>query len=246
MRRLDPHGPLAFDTRALGPGSARSETRTVPAPADLGAGMVHVPPSADMRVDAQLEGVSDGVLVTATVTAPLAGECARCLDAFSSQLTVTFQELFSGEAGQAGDDDAAGRDEYLLDGDILDLEPALRDALVLELPLSPLCRPDCPGLCAECGARLADAGPGHGHAGSGGPWAALRDFRVAGAAGDGETAADGAEQAGSAAGGPAAVRKQARHGQARSEQAGPEDDQEQDDRHGTPASGPAAQRAEEL
>ncbi len=54
-------------------------------------------------------------------------------------------------------------EERFLDGDFLDLEPAFRDAVVLALPLSPLCRDDCPGLCAECGAKLADVGPEHGH-----------------------------------------------------------------------------------
>ena len=57
----------------------------------------------------------------------------------------------------------ADEDGYSLDGDLLDLEPVLRDALVLALPLAPLCRQDCPGLCAECGALLAQAGPDHGH-----------------------------------------------------------------------------------
>jgi uncharacterized protein len=113
----------------------------------------------ELELDVRLEGVAEGVLVTATVRAPLVGECARCLDLFASATEVRFTELF---AYEAGDDDAD--DEYLLDGDLLDLEPALRDALVLELPLAPLCADDCPGLCSECGVRLADAGAGHGHA----------------------------------------------------------------------------------
>jgi uncharacterized protein len=121
------------------------------------------------------------VLVTAAVTAPLAGECARCLDQFISTMNVRFQELFGYRADSDDDDEEY---EYLLDGDLLDLEPALRDALVLELPLSPLCAADCQGLCSECGARLADADPGHGHAAAGGVWAALKDFRVAGTGAD--------------------------------------------------------------
>jgi uncharacterized protein len=114
--------------------------------------------------------VTDGVLVTATATAPLAGECARCLDEFTSSMVVSFQELFVEPGEEAGDDG------YLLDGDFLDLEPALRDALVLELPLSPLCAVDCPGLCSECGIRLADAEPDHWHEGDGGVWAVLKDL----------------------------------------------------------------------
>jgi len=179
-RRIDPRGPLVFDTRVLGPGTARSETRTAPAPAELGAGLVWVPEGGDLDLDVQLEGVTEGVLVTATVTAPLAGECARCLDPFSSAMRVRFQELFSYQGTSEYEPDSESDDGYLLDGDLLDLEPALRDALVLELPLSPLCADDCPGLCSECGVLLAEAGPGHGHADPGGVWAVLEDFAAAG------------------------------------------------------------------
>lgn len=160
-RRLDPRLPLVLDTRTLGLADVRSVTLAVPAPASLGVELVSVPEGAELELDVQLERVTEGVLVTGTVRAPLVGECARCLDLFASATEVRFTELFTHEAG---DDDADG---YLLDGDLLDLEPALRDALVLELPLAPLCAEDCPGLCSECGARLADAGAGHGHADAG-------------------------------------------------------------------------------
>ncbi|HTS99924.1 MAG TPA: YceD family protein [Streptosporangiaceae bacterium] len=160
-RRLDPRLPLVFDTRTLGPAAMRSVTSTVPAPANLGVELVSVPEEAELELDVRLERVTEGVLVTGTVRAPLVGECARCLDLFASATEVRFTELFTHEPG---DDDADG---YLLDGDLLDLEPALRDALVLELPLAPLCAEDCPGLCSECGVRLADAGAGHGHADAG-------------------------------------------------------------------------------
>lgn len=134
--------------------------------------MVRVPEGGDLELDVQLEGVTEGVLVTATVTAPLAGECARCLEPFTSATRVRFQELFAlAEA-------VAGPDGYVLDAGLLDLEPALRDALVLELPLSPLCADDCQGLCSECGVRLADAEPGHGHAQRGPMWEALKNVRV--------------------------------------------------------------------
>jgi len=176
-RRLDPRGPLVFDIRTLGPASARSESRIVAAPAELGSGMVRVPEGGKLRVDVLLEDVTDGVLVTASVAAPLAGECARCLDEFSSSTHVRFRELFATEAGGSGDDG------YVLDGDLLDLEPALRDALVLDLPLSPLCKQDCPGLCSTCGVRLADAAADHGHPDEGGVWAVLKDLFPPSAAG---------------------------------------------------------------
>jgi uncharacterized protein len=171
--RLDPRGPLVFDTRQLPrrPGSVRTETRTVPAPADLHTGMAGVREDTDLRLDVTLESVTEGVLVTAKAAAPVTGECARCLEPVAQTIEVSFLELFSYEQG-AGDTDEDG---YSLDGDLLDLEPVLRDALVLALPLAPLCRQDCPGLCAECGALLAQAGSEHGHEHAIDPrWAGLR------------------------------------------------------------------------
>jgi uncharacterized protein len=131
----------------------------VPAPADLNAGLAGIPEGSDLRLDVTLESVTEGVLATVTAVAPVTGECARCLEPVAQTIEVRCQELFGYEQG-AGD---ADEDGYALDGDLLDLEPVLRDALVLALPLAPLCRQDCPGLCAECGALLAQAGPEHGH-----------------------------------------------------------------------------------
>jgi uncharacterized protein len=145
----------------------------------MGVELARVPAGAELDLDVQLEGVAEGVLVTATVSGPLVGECARCLEPFASVMKVRFQELFAlGEdAGETdGADDA---DSYRLDASgLLDLEPALRDAIVLELPLSPLCEDDCQGLCVECGVRLADAEPGHRHEERGTMWAALKDFEA--------------------------------------------------------------------
>jgi uncharacterized protein len=181
-KRLDPRNPLVFDTRDLGPGTARTLSRTCAAPEHLGVEMARIPVGADLELEIQLEGVAEGVLVTASVMAPLAGECARCLEPFASATQVRFQELFTLEPEESVDSDqSAGEESYLLDGSgQLDLEPALRDAVVLELPLSPLCEDDCRGLCPECGVRLADAEPGHGHEQLGPMWAALKDYRAAG------------------------------------------------------------------
>jgi uncharacterized protein len=176
---LDSRNPLVFDTRDLGPGSVRTLRRTVPAPEYLGVEMARVPAGADVELDVQLEGVSEGVLVTATVSGPLAAECARCLEPFTSATKVRFQELFVWPEN-AEPDSAEEADNYQLDATgLLDLEPALRDAVVLELPLSPLCEDGCLGLCSECGIRLADAEPGHRHQQRSALWDVLKDFRVA-------------------------------------------------------------------
>jgi uncharacterized protein len=156
-------GDFVFDMRALGkhPGEFRDETRTVHAPDGIGSGLILVPAGADVVLDLRFAAVSEGVLVTGSAVAPLAGECARCLDPLTDSAEVSFQELYRylPDPGEDADDG----EERFLDGDLLDLEPAFRDAVVLALPLSPLCREDCPGLCPECGVKLADAEPDHGH-----------------------------------------------------------------------------------
>lgn len=170
LRSLDPRAPLVLDTRELGrrPGSMRRLARTVPAPGQLGTGMIGVPAGAPVELRLRLEAVMEGVLVSGTVRAPLSGECARCLDAFAAELEVELQELYV-YPDCAPDDDEALR----LEGDLLDLEPALRDAVVVDLPLAPTCREECPGLCATCGERLAELPAGHAHDVLDPRWAAL-------------------------------------------------------------------------
>jgi uncharacterized protein len=184
-----PRGALVFDMRQLGrqAGSALTQTRTVPAPDDLRLELIGVPAGADVALEVRFEAVSEGVLATGTATVPLAGECARCLAPLTSSATAGFQELYLNADGRHDRHDKHDKHDeqeeqdaeelYHLDGDLLDLEPAFRDAVVLALPMSPLCREDCPGLCAECGVPLADAGPGHRHDAAIDPrWAALQQF----------------------------------------------------------------------
>ena len=176
---LDSRNPLVFDTRDLAPGVARTLSRTIPAPDHMGVELARVPAGAELELEIQLEGVAEGVLATATVSGPLVGECARCLEPFASVMKVRFQELFTLGDGPVQMDGAEDADSYRLDPSrLLDLEPALRDAIVLDLPLSPLCEAGCKGLCVECGIRLADAEPGHRHEERGTMWAALKDFQA--------------------------------------------------------------------
>jgi uncharacterized protein len=174
LTRIDPRDPFVIDTRTLGrrPGSMRKESHTVPAPADLGVEMVGVPEGADIELDIRLEAVMEGVLISGTARAPLSGECARCLDPLTSSIEVDFQELYVYDDTRSGE--SAEDDERRLEGDLIDLEPVVRDAMVLALPLSPLCQDDCPGLCSECGVRLADAEPDHHHEAVDPRWAALQ------------------------------------------------------------------------
>jgi len=180
-----PRGALVFDMRSLSrqAGSARARRLVVPAPEDLRLELARVPGGADVELDLRFEAVTEGILVTGSATAPLVGECARCLAPLASTVTASFTELYlyDGHDQHDGDDQHEWHDEYeepdeerYLDGDLLDLEQAFRDAVVLALPMSPLCRDDCPGLCVECGVPLAEAGPGHRHEAAPDPrWAAL-------------------------------------------------------------------------
>ena len=171
----DPRSPYVFDVRLLGrrPGSMREDRRRIPAPADLGGELIGVPEGAPLAVDVRLESVTEGVLVTSTVTAPLRGECARCLDPITDELVVDIVELFA--YPDSATDETTSEDEvHRLGGDLLDLEPVVRDAVVLGLPWTPLCRPDCAGLCPTCGERLDQLPDDHTHDTIDPRWAALR------------------------------------------------------------------------
>jgi uncharacterized protein len=175
--RLDPRRPLVLDARELGrrPGSMRAVTRTVPAPDGLGVDLARVPAGEPLELDLRLESVVEGVLVSGTVTAPVTGECARCLGPVGDRLVVDVQELFAYE--DSATEETTEQDEVShLIGDHLDLEPVVRDAVVLALPLSPLCREDCRGLCPDCGEVLDELPADHSHDAPLDPrWAALAD-----------------------------------------------------------------------
>ena len=161
VSNLNPRSPLVVDTHELGrrAGSMRELSYTVPAPEGIGISAIGVPTGSDIELDLRLESVVEGVLVTGTAVVNLLGECSRCLDPIADQIDVDLQELYrypeldaygrpSKEAPTEPDEDD---DTLYLDGDLLDLEPIVRDAVVLDLPIAPLCQEDCAGLCPECG-----------------------------------------------------------------------------------------------
>jgi uncharacterized protein len=163
-----------LDTRELGrrPGSSRKVSRSTSAPADLGIELMSVPEGEQIDLDLLLEAVMEGVLVTGSAQAEVSGECARCLEPIGESLSVDFCELFVYDDRDETIEDGE-LDVSRLEGDLLDLEPVLRDAVVLALPFQPLCQPDCPGLCPDCGLRLA-TDPEHTHEAPIDPrWAAL-------------------------------------------------------------------------
>lgn len=168
-------GPFVINTRDLPrrEGSMREMQLTVTAEQPLGSEVIAVAAGSPIELDLRLESVSEGVLVTGTASADAVGECVRCLREVTEHVVVDLTELFGYRGGrqvaQEDDDDPLP----LLDGDLLDLESTVTDALVPALPFRPLCAPDCAGLCSECGIRLDDAEPGHAHEVLDPRWAAL-------------------------------------------------------------------------
>ncbi len=178
--RPDPTSPWVFSIHELGrsPGSTRSYTRTIPAPdesARLGLdSIIYVPAGEPVELAVRLESVTEGVYVSGTAQAALAGECARCLDPLTDHIVVEIGELFA--YPDSATDETTDADELpRVVGEYIDLVQTVRDAIGLALPLAPLCRPDCRGLCVDCGEKWADLPPGHGHETLDPRWAALRE-----------------------------------------------------------------------
>lgn len=186
MKRTNAAGPMVIDLHAVHlqrrPGSMVTIERVVPSPGDLGLALAQVPRDSEMALQARLESVLEGVLVTGTIDVHVVAECARCLDPLDWEETVEFRELFRYPAtdhrGNVVDDPAEGEDPLpVVEDDRIDLEPVLRDAIVPQLPMSPTCRSDCAGLCPTCGVRRDDD-PGHRHEEVDPRWAALESLRL--------------------------------------------------------------------
>ncbi|MBK0418260.1 DUF177 domain-containing protein [Leucobacter sp. CSA1] len=152
------------------PGEMRERERDIVVPEQLGEALAEIPAGERMDLALRLESVHEGILVSADVRTTMHAECGRCLTKFTTPFQVEFQELFAYTPTEA--------DEYEVHGDHVDLEPPLRDAVVLALPFQPVCRPDCPGLDPESG-ELRDAEADAAPAVSIDPrWAALAEFKA--------------------------------------------------------------------
>jgi uncharacterized protein len=160
----DPGSPLVVNIARLGrrPGSMFAMQDTVASPARIGLEMIGIAPGAPLDLDLRVESVSEGVLVSGTLSAPITGECSRCLTPFAERIVVDLTELFAypdSLTEATTDEDEVGR----VVNDFVDLRQPIVDAVGLELPFSPVCRTDCPGLCPKCGVALATAEPDHHH-----------------------------------------------------------------------------------
>ncbi|MGL4831927.1 MAG: YceD family protein [Propionibacteriaceae bacterium] len=166
---MSPHQPspdvrssLVIQTHELrrGAGQMCEIERVAQAPAELGTDVIGVPQGSPIDLELRLESVSEGILVSGFAKAELVGECVRCLDTISQPCEIDMQELYVYPEGDAEVDE--DDDTHYVVNDCLDLEPLIRDAVVLELPFAPLCSEDCLGLCPTCGLNL-NHDPQHDH-----------------------------------------------------------------------------------
>jgi uncharacterized protein len=160
--------PLVINISRLGrrPGSMMTFAETVPSPSRMGLDLIGIDQGAPRTLDLRIESVSEGVLVSGTVTGPTAGECARCLTPITGDVEIDLTELFAypdSATDETTESDEIGRVGASGEPDTVDLEQPIIDAIGMALPFSPLCGPDCAGLCPECGVPLATAEPGHQH-----------------------------------------------------------------------------------
>jgi uncharacterized protein len=170
-------GPWIIDTRDLvrQPGASRHYQRSAKLDQRLGlADVIRVPEGTEVDIGVLCESAGEGIWVSGTASATAEGECARCLDPVTEEIEVEISELFAypdTATEETTDSDEVSR---LVD-ELIDLEPMVRDAIVLALPPAPLCREDCPGLCVDCGRKWVELGPDHRHERIDPRWAALRE-----------------------------------------------------------------------
>lgn len=176
MRSPTP-APIVIDVSDLveQPGATRPVNLAVPPPDGLELPLATV--AGDVQVDGVLESLVDGILCRGTVAATVRLACSRCLEPLTDDLRTDVAELY-GDAGAPAPDRAPPEEGFAVDGGLIDLDPLLRDVVAAAVPLQPLCRDDCAGLCAQCGIDLNRAACDCRSETHDPRWAALRGLRL--------------------------------------------------------------------
>lgn len=131
------------------PGSTR-RVQVQPTAAELAVADTRVADDEAVDVDLTVESANGGLVVHGTAATRVALVCARCLEPMGSVVTAEIDEVFQRVPEHP--------DAVALEGEQLDLRPVVREVVLLSIPVAPLCRADCPGLCPTCGTELA-SGP---------------------------------------------------------------------------------------
>ena len=190
--------PFLFNTHDLPrrPGEMREYELTIDSHEELGFEVLSIAADEPIDIDLRIESVAEGILASATVRTEASGECGRCLDAVFYDVDESFQELYEyvEDPRQARKKNKPGKrrpqkssnkdlgedlDEDLvrqMDGELIDLDGPIRDAIILNLPINPLCSPDCPGLCPDCGLKWTEPPEDHAHAPADIRWAGLENW----------------------------------------------------------------------
>ncbi len=151
----------------------------------IGVPLIGVPAGDVIEADLRLESVTEGVLLSAEIYAEAHGECIRCLDPVSVVIDRKIQELYryepTNEKGrkkkrESEDLDLDIDDELQMEGDLLNLEIPIIDAIILALPVNPLCDEECLGLCPDCGEKWEKLPEGHAHEVVDARWSGLRSL----------------------------------------------------------------------
>lgn len=155
----------------------------IDSPARIGVPLIAVPEGDLIELDVRAESVTEGVLITAEIYAIAHGECIRCLDPVEEVIDRTIQELYRyeptddrGRKSRKKDDEEGDLDEeeiLYMQGEVADLELPIIDAIILSLPINPLCDPDCMGLCPDCGEKWESLPEDHAHEVTDIRWAGL-------------------------------------------------------------------------
>ena len=173
--------PFILNTHDLPrrPGEMKEFELDIPAPVRIGLPLIAVPEGDAIELDIRLESVAEGVLVTADLYTVAVGECIRCLDEVEEVVDRQIRELYryeatDGRGRKVADDDLENDEDLFLEGDDLNLELPVIDAIILNLPSNPLCDPECEGLCPDCGQKWADLPEDHVHEVADPRWAGLQ------------------------------------------------------------------------
>jgi uncharacterized protein len=169
-------------------GEMKEYSLDISIPERIGIDVIGVLAGEEIQLQLRLESVAEGVLVSAQLSAIADGECMRCLDPIELEIDRQIQELYRYAAekphtkaerkrSRQDADDLDVDDALMMDGDFINLESPIRDAIVLDLPVNPLCSADCAGLCPGCGVKWATLESTHAHEVNDPRWAGLSGLR---------------------------------------------------------------------